>query len=117
MVVTVLRREDVLVLSKSSVASHKAFLLKVVMSLFTSPDVSACLFYSLFRSSRFVFRVPACTSTCVTLAHSLLCEPTWVPAWEGTLWEVLAFRTAVSVSVLLLLEEFLLLISRLRHFG
>lgn len=65
-VVTVLRREDVLVLSKSSVASHKAFLLKVIMSPFTSPDISACLFYSLFRSSQFAFRVPACTSTHIT---------------------------------------------------
>lgn len=35
---------------------------------------------------------------------------------EGTLWEVLAFRTATSTSVLLLLEEFLLLISQLQHF-
>lgn len=36
---------------------------------------------------------------------------------EGTLREVLAFRIAMSVSVLLLLEEFLLLISQLQHFG
>lgn len=70
-----------LTFSVSSVASHKASLLKVAMSPFPSPDISSCFFYGPFCSSRFVFRVPACTSTHITLAHSLLCEPIWVPAW------------------------------------
>lgn len=102
-----------LVLSETSVTSHKAFLL---LWLSCHQAFQRTSFYSFFQISRLTFWMLGCTFSARSCILCLLCEPVWHWPVEGALWEVLVVRAARSAKCLTPSGPALLLIPQLQRF-